>query len=119
MNNIIEITSVTAWRKLLEESESDPVLLLKHSTRCPVSTSAFQAFNTYCAEQGPELKCCLVKVIESREVSNAIAQDTGVPHQSPQIHLISDGKSIWNDSHRNITAEKIEQALQACLPVKK
>jgi bacillithiol system protein YtxJ len=49
----------------------------------------------------------LVKVIESRPVSNQIAEDLGVKHESPQVILLKGGASYWNASHWAITEEHI------------
>lgn len=117
MGKIVDIVTVKAWQEILEESEKTPVLVLKHSTRCPFSADALRAFTAYCTEQDNSVKCCLVKVIENRDVSNTIAQDTGVPHQSPQIHLIKGGASVWNASHHAITKERIKESLNQLLEV--
>jgi bacillithiol system protein YtxJ len=53
----------------------------------------------------------MVKVIESRPVSNAIAEKLAVTHQSPQLILLHSGQEVWNASHHNITGENIESAL--------
>jgi bacillithiol system protein YtxJ len=103
-----EITTIEQWEQLRERSAQKPVLLLKHSTRCPVSANALREFEDY-IEKHPdqEMEYALVKVIESRPVSNQIAEDLGVTHASPQIFLIKDGSAYWNTSHWSITTEHI------------
>lgn len=103
-----EITTLEEWNEIKEKSSEKPVLLLKHSTRCPVSTSAYEEFEAY-IEDHPDQKVdyVLVKVIESRPVSNQIAEDLGVQHASPQIFLIKDKASYWNTSHWSITTKHI------------
>jgi bacillithiol system protein YtxJ len=108
MNRWREITTIDEWNEVRERSAERPVLLLKHSTRCPVSANALREFEDY-IENHPEaeLDYVLVKVIESRPVSNRIAEDLGVPHASPQIFLIKDRTPYWNASHWAITTEHI------------
>jgi bacillithiol system protein YtxJ len=53
----------------------------------------------------------IVRVIEERPVSLALAQQVGVTHQSPQALLIKNGKAIWNDSHYSITADALKAAV--------
>ncbi len=53
----------------------------------------------------------IVRVIEERPVSLAVAERIGVPHQSPQAILIRDGKGVWHDSHWRITVETLKQAV--------
>ncbi len=109
MERLREISTMTAWQQAVEASAQGPVLLLKHSTRCPISSRAFEEFQGFC--EGSDLPCYFVKVIENRNVSNAIAQETGIPHESPQLHLILNGASVWQTSHRAITQERILDAL--------
>lgn len=103
-----EITTVEQWEELLKSSADKPVLLLKHSTRCPVSTNALNEFNDYLdAQDELTVNPILVKVIESRPVSNRIAEDLSVEHASPQIMLIKDQSAYWNASHWAVTKEHI------------
>ncbi|MND04785.1 hypothetical protein D3C83_252140 [compost metagenome] len=53
----------------------------------------------------------MVKVVEAKPVSNAVAEKLGIQHESPQIILLQGGKPVWNASHHNIRAENIEAAL--------
>lgn len=103
-----EITTIEEWEDVKQQSSDKPVLLLKHSTRCPVSTNAYNEFKAY-IEKYPNqnLAFVLVKVIESRPVSNQIAEDLGVAHASPQIFLIKDQAAYWNASHWAVTTEHI------------
>jgi bacillithiol system protein YtxJ len=54
-----------------------------------------------------------VKVIESRPVSNEIATEMHVKHESPQVLLIRDQEVLWHTSHWNITFEKLEQEINS------
>jgi bacillithiol system protein YtxJ len=51
-------------------------------------------------------------VIESREISNRLAELTKVRHESPQIILCREGKAVWNASHYAITRDAVERALK-------
>ena len=48
-------------------------------------------------------------LIAYRDISNAIVQEFGVFHESPQVILIKDGKAIYDSSHMSISAEAIKQ----------
>ena len=52
-----------------------------------------------------------VRVIESRPVSNYIAQITDVVHQSPQFILLVDGKVVFDVDNWDITPDVVEDAL--------
>ena len=36
-----ELHTIEEWQDVLAKSKGEPVLLLKHSTTCPISSSAF------------------------------------------------------------------------------
>ncbi|KHD84325.1 general stress protein [Heyndrickxia ginsengihumi] len=84
-------------------------LLFKHSTTCPISAKAHEEFQA-CVEE-TNIPAAEVLVIEDRPVSNTIAEEFGIRHESPQIFLLDDGKVRWNASHWNITRQTISAAL--------
>jgi bacillithiol system protein YtxJ len=51
-----------------------------------------------------------VRVIESREASNHIAQRTGIVHQSPQLILLLDSKAVYDIDNWRITVDTIKTA---------
>ncbi|SFS44658.1 bacillithiol system protein YtxJ [Marininema halotolerans] len=107
-----EITTLDEWQGYLAQSKEQPLLVMKHSTRCPVSADAWkecEAFIKGVPSKG--VNYLLVKVIESREVSNQIAQDLHVQHKSPQTILVKNGESIWNTSHWHITKDSLTEAV--------
>ena len=48
-------------------------------------------------------------LLEHRAVSDAVASRFGVEHQSPQLLLISNGKTIFDASHGDINAEDLKR----------
>src|SRR5690606_30058325 len=42
-----ELHTIEEWQEVLEKSKGEPVLLLKHSTTCPISTSAFSRVENF------------------------------------------------------------------------
>lgn len=109
-----ELQSIEQWHDLWEGSFSKTVFLFKHSTSCPISAEAFQVFQEFIeAQQKPDLQFALVKVIEQRPVSNAIAEELQIKHESPQLFIIKNKHVIWHDSHWRITKEQLEEQLAA------
>lgn len=86
-------------------------LVFKHSTRCPVSTAAHREVAEF-RRRHPEAPAYVVHVVEQRELSKALAERTGIRHESPQAIVLAAGSVIWSDSHEGVTAE----ALEALLP---
>lgn len=89
-------------------------LLFKHSTQCPISAGAHKQFLSFVADNGggeweSDLPAALVKVIEFRPVSNAIAEQFGIKHESPQIFVLDGEVVVWHTSHRNIRKEAIAE----------
>src|SRR5499433_2327136 len=107
---IIDLRQDHDLEQLLDRSRTDPVLIFKHSTQCPISTQAYEEFTDF-AEGVPQLICGAVLVIENRKLSNAIAERFGVRHESPQALLVKDGRVLWHASHWSITAESLGEAL--------
>jgi bacillithiol system protein YtxJ len=112
-NEIKELLTVEDWQQCMENSYEAPQLLLKHSTACPISAEAFKEFQIYTQQAKRRLQFALVKVIESRPVSNEIATEMHVKHESPQVLLIRDQEVLWHTSHWNITFEKLEQEINS------
>lgn len=103
-----EILTIDQWKTLLEQSKEKAILVLKHSTTCPVSAHAYGEFTSFVSP----LETYLVKVIENRMVSNEIESDLGVRHESPQAFLIENGQAVWNASHWKITNKDLTKALK-------
>lgn len=107
---IQEITTKQELDSFLEQSHQQPVFLLKHSTRCPVSAKANRAFEAFAGTTGQA--CGRLLVIEQRELSNLVAARTGIRHESPQAFLFFQGVVCWNASHGAITEDSLQAARQ-------
>lgn len=107
-----EIDNVEQWKEAFEGSGERPVVILKHSTTCPVSANALREYERYLSgEINSDATYLLVKVIESRPVSNQIAEDVGIKHESPQVIYVKDKASYWNASHWAVTEEHLKAVL--------
>ncbi|MBD2871313.1 bacillithiol system redox-active protein YtxJ [Paenibacillus arenilitoris] len=107
-----EITTVEEWNDVFENSSTRPLVVFKHSTTCPVSANAHQEFTNYLNDKPKQdAEYVLVKVIESRPVSNLIAEDTSVKHESPQIIYIDKKAKVWTASHWSVTKAHITAVL--------
>ncbi|MBJ6360136.1 bacillithiol system redox-active protein YtxJ [Paenibacillus sp. GCM10012307] len=103
-----EITTLEEWNDILEASAARGQVILKHSTTCPVSSNALHEFEQYLQDvPNKEVDYTLVKVIESRPVSNKIAEDLSVKHESPQIIYVKDKAKYWTTSHWSVTKAHI------------
>lgn len=94
--------------EVIIDSHNKPVLLFKHSTRCIISRTALAQFErNYTFDTAFDLY--YLDLISYRAVSNAIASQFEVIHQSPQILVIKDGTCVYSASHENIDATILER----------
>jgi bacillithiol system protein YtxJ len=87
------------------------VLLLKHSTRCPVSAVALQEIAELCARQ-PGVDVYMVDVNAHRDVSSHISKRLAIRHDSPQVILLVRGTPVWHAEHFDIVAAEIAGQLE-------
>ena len=106
--------TVQDFDQLVSSSCERPVFLFKHSTRCPISAGRWREFQAF-AEAEQRARFCRVLVIEDRPLSQYVARETGVSHQSPQVILISDCRAVWNTSHYSITSAAMNSALEQAI----
>lgn len=98
--------------EILNESSKQSVLIYKHSTRCGISSMALDRLERGWSESLDDLKPYFLDLIAFRNISDLVAKTFQVPHESPQIILIKDGKAVYNDSHMGISAHGIEEAIK-------
>ena len=115
-----ETTNRLNWKNLSSEadlqtaiaaSNSKNVVLFKHSTRCSISSMAKSRLERGWNISEAEADIYYLDLIQFRNVSNAIATNLGVQHQSPQVILLRNGKAIYNASHSAIDAQSIKANL--------
>jgi bacillithiol system protein YtxJ len=109
------------WNKLedeqqldtaIEQSNTQPVVILKHSTRCSISAMAKSRLEREATPQG--IQFYYLDLIKHRTLSNKIAEVFHVHHESPQILLLKNGACVYEESHNGINMDDIaEQALNA------
>jgi bacillithiol system protein YtxJ len=92
-----------------EISQSKPVVLFKHSTRCSISRMALKQFDAEFNYPEEKIDWYLLDLLNHRDLSNEIASRYNVMHQSPQIVVIRNGKAVFNESHDSISAEDLKQ----------
>ena len=104
--NFIKVDSLDTLDRLFEQSYERPVVLLKHSTTCGISSGVYRIVENVAADVN------VIVIQTHRDVSNEIAMRTGVRHESPQAIILRDGRSVYHASHYDIEAEHIEEKLE-------
>ncbi len=91
--------------ELLVRSHTEPVIVFKHSTTCPISAAAYAEMSEVSNDVS------LVVVQRARDVSREIEARTGLRHESPQTIILRNGEAVWNASHWSIKAKTVETAI--------
>ncbi len=102
-----EITDQSDLTAVLGAPEA---LLLKHGAHCPISANARREIATLVAER-PDVLVAGLEVTTQRALSDEVADQLGVPHQSPQALLLRDGAVAWQATHYDITASEVKARL--------
>lgn len=105
-----DLTDLQQLNEIQQESNEKPVLIFKHSTRCSISRMALKQFENE-FDLHEQVKPYFLDLIANRDVSNELANRFQVVHQSPQILLIKNGKSIYDASHDRIDAGVLKSKL--------
>ena len=93
----------------IARSHDAPSILFLHDRWCPISANAFREMSRLDGDAAAQT--ALVDVTRGQELSHAIAERTGVRHESPQVIVLRDGKAAWHASHFAITAKAVSDAL--------
>lgn len=110
--NWIKLTTLEQLDQIKEESKVHPVLIFKHSTSCSISRASLDRLErNWNAEETGKLKAYFLDLLSYRSVSNAIATQFSVPHQSPQVLLIEGGRAVNDWSHFDINFNAIKNQL--------
>lgn len=88
-----------------EESKQHPVVIFKHSTRCAISSMAKNRLER--DEQSPGISFYYLDLLSYRPISNKIAEEFQVQHESPQILLIKGGQCVYDESQNGINMSDI------------
>lgn len=103
------LTDESQLEVIKQESEEAPVLIFKHSTRCSISSMAINRLERSWNDD-KNIKAYYLDLIQYRDISNLVAQEFNVQHQSPQVILVKGGEAVYTDSHMGISADRIESA---------
>lgn len=107
--NWIPLSSNEELEQLILLSQQKPLVIFKHSTRCSISTVAKNRLEKSSVPH--DIPFYYLDLIAFRKVSNSIAEQFGIIHESPQILLIKNGKCVYDESHMGIDMDDIKKQL--------
>ncbi len=120
MKEIHTLHTVEEWNEFKHKipSSSNGFIIFKFSPKCPTSRSVERKFDSW-YERIPEklnLLCVKIDVINSRPLSQQIAAEFGIRHESPQaIWITADHHIHWHASHYSITDKALDAQLRKCM----
>lgn len=107
----IALSDTAQLDELMQKSQQVPCLLLKHSTRCSISEAAKNRLERKWSFSPGEVMPYYLDLLKNRPLSNQIAEQFGVHHESPQVLLIVKGACVYDESHNAISIGDIAEAL--------
>lgn len=96
--------------RLIIASGGGPILLFLHDRWSPISTTAHQELARVPAE------VWIVTVDQQPDLAHAVAVQTGVRAEWPQVIVLRSGRSIWTATYWSIKAATVTQAMQQHAP---
>lgn len=107
--NWIPLQDEKQLNEIIADSNTIPQVIFKHSTRCGTSKMVKNRLERNEAPGG--INFFLVDLFKHRNISNKIASDFGVMHQSPQVLVIKNGKCVYDESHSAVVFDEIEEVV--------
>jgi len=106
-----ELTHLSQLDEWVERSFHQPVLFYKHSTRCNISDAAYGRLQRGRNDIPENYPLVYLDLLAHRDISAALADRTGVAHESPQLILIKNGVAVWHASHFDVRPSNIPTAV--------
>ena len=107
MINWIPLSDEQQLEDILKLSYGKTQVIFKHSTRCSISSMAKSRLER--STPSENLSMHFLDLIQYRGISNKIAEELSVHHESPQVLVIKNGECIYDESHSGISMAEIEE----------
>jgi bacillithiol system protein YtxJ len=103
--NWIDLNNAQQLADIKELSKARPQVIFKHSTRCSISTMAKNRLERN--EQPQTGDFYFLDLLRYKSLSNQVAEDFAVTHESPQILLIKNTECVYEESHSGIQMDEL------------
>ena len=115
MKKVTELSSAGDWENVKEKHDgATEIIIFKISPICTVSLVAERIFDMWFSQLPDDTKLLGLKidVIKSRELSQKIAREFEIIHESPQIIWLDKSLNAkWHDSHHRINEKSLKSHL--------
>ena len=101
--NWLKLETPEQLNTIKESSSVNRVVIFKHSTRCSISHMALTRLERdWQPSEMKDVKTYCLDLLKNRGLSNSVAEEFNVQHESPQVMVIENGKVIYDRSHNDI-----------------
>ena len=98
--NWITLSKTSELDKIKQDSFHNSQYIFKHSTRCSISKMVLSRFES--TNHTESISVYLLDLLSHRDLSNQIADDFNIVHESPQLIIIKKGECHSHSSHTSI-----------------
>ena len=105
--NWIPLTNEEQLLQLIDKSATVPQVIFKHSTRCSTSSMVLRRLERSTIPTAIDFH--FLDLISHRQLSNKVAEEFNVYHESPQVLVIKNGACDYNESHMGIVMDEINE----------
>ena len=102
--NFVPVSTKDELDQLLAASGEQPVVLFKHDYACSISVRAYHDLAKVPGD------IALIDVERDHALSQSLATQLGVRHESPQVIVVRHEAPVYSASHWNISPEDVTNA---------
>ena len=107
----IELKDLAQLAEIRDLSFSQPQVIFKHSTRCSISSMAKSRLERTITPDGVDFY--YLDLIKYRPISDKVAAEFNVWHESPQLILINKGECVYDESHSGISMAELVETINS------
>lgn len=107
----IPLNTIDQLTEIKLHSAIRPQIIFKHSTRCSISSMALSRLERESAPENADFY--LLDLLQNRAISNEIAEQFQIHHESPQILVIKEAVCVYDESHQGINMQEIAEIVSA------
>lgn len=103
------LTSISDLENALARANREPIVLYKHSATCTLSQRMEREMAVLDGPDDPPVYRVVVQ--DARAVSDTIAERFDIRHESPQVLVVYDGRTLYDASHTRINTDDIRTTI--------
>lgn len=111
MHEVLEIRTEEEMRAFVEASRAAVAVLFKYSPTCGISLAVEDAWEAWLESVPEGVALARCDVLGAKPAARGITTRLGIPHQSPQVLVLREGKVLAHTSHYSITADWLRKAV--------